>query len=453
VVNTNRRRRDSRSGRRLQEVLVRLRLITAAAVALILAIAAASAAARPTASVGAQAESITVWLMGDAQANWPEAVAAANQAFRSQHPGVDVNVQYQSWGDYKTKFEATLSSGNGPDVIEFGNTDVPKYSSAGALAPLDRNAFPNSRTWLSALSKAGTYNGKLYAVPYYAGARGVIYRTDQYKAAGIQKVPTTLAEFNSANARLMARFGGTKNPSYSAVYFPGRYWYAAMSFVYDYGGAIAKTKGGRWVGTLNSPKSLSGLTAWRSVARLYSRANKTGDEAHPQQALVFAKGAVGSFIGNGWEWPYALDPKVGNPKLTGKIGAYPMPSHTKGRYMPTFLGGSNLGVPVTSKQKGLAADWIAAFTSSGNMTRMATAGGVIPNTTSLARINASKPTLAPFAEAAKYSWFVPSTPNWANVESANVLQTMLSGILRNPGKTQDLATAASERITEILNER
>jgi N,N'-diacetylchitobiose transport system substrate-binding protein len=432
---------------------VRLRLLTATTVALVLAVAAASAAARPTASERVQADPITVWLMGDAQANWPEAVAAANQAFKSTHPGVDVTVQYQSWGDYKTKFEATLSSGNGPDVIEFGNTDVPKYSAAGALAPLSAAQFPNSRTWLSGLTKAGTYNAKLYAVPYYAGARGVIYRKDQYKAAGVTKLPSTLAEFNRANARLMARFGGAKNPSYSAVYFPGRYWYAAMSFVYDYGGSIAKTKGGRWVGNLDSPKSLSGLTAWRNVARSYSRANKTGDEAHPQQALVFAKGTVGSFVGNGWEWPYALDPKVGNPKLDGMIGAYPMPSHTPGRYMPTFLGGSNLAVPVTSKQKALAADWIAAFTSTANMTRMATAGGVIPNTTSLARINASKPALAPFAEAAKYSWFVPSTPNWANVESANVLQTMLSGILRNPSKTQELARAASQRITEILNQR
>ena len=391
--------------------------------------------------------------MGDAQANWPEAVAAANQSFKSQHPGVDVNVQYQSWGDYKTKFEATLSAGSGPDVIEFGNTDVPKYSAAGALAPLTRSDFPNSGTWLSGLTKAGSYNGKLYAVPYYAGARGVIYRTDQYKAAGITKTPKTLAEFNAAMAKLMKQFGGSKNPTYSAVYFPGRYWYAAMSFVYDYGGQIATTKNGKWVGALNSPKALSGLTAWRNVARSFSRANKTGDEAHPQQALVFAKGKVGSFVGNGWEWPYALDPKLGNPSLSNKIGAYPMPSHTPGQYMPTFLGGSNLGVPVTSKQKALASDWIAAFTNTANMTRMAAGGGVIPNTTSLAKINAAKPTLAPFAEAAKYSWFVPSTPNWANVESANVLQSMLSGILRNPSKTKELATAASARITEILNAR
>jgi N,N'-diacetylchitobiose transport system substrate-binding protein len=430
--------------------MVRRRLFAAVAVAGILAIGAASAAARPAEPTRTSADPITVWLMGDAQANWPEAVAAANAAFKAQHPGVDVDVQYQSWGDYKTKFEATLAAGSGPDVIEFGNTDVPKYSAAGALAPLNRADYPNSRTWLSGLAAAGSFRGRLYAVPYYAGARGVIYRKDQYRAAGIRAIPKTLAEFNAAGAKLMKRYG--KNRNYSAVYFPGRYWYAAMSFVYDWGGQIAAFRNGRWVGTLHEPKALSGLTAWRSMARLLSRANKTGDEAHPQQALVFAKGNVGSFIGNGWEWPYALDAKVGNPKLEGKIGAYPMPSHVRGRFMPTFLGGSNLAIPVTSKQKALAADWIAAFTSTDNERRMAVAGGVIPNTTTLASVNASKPTLAPFANAAKYSWFVPSTPNWANVESANVLQNMLSGILRNPRQTPALARRASDQITQILNE-
>jgi N,N'-diacetylchitobiose transport system substrate-binding protein len=431
---------------------MKLRLTAAAGLVVLLSLAMASATgARIAAPQARQASDITVWLMGDAQTNWPEAVAAANQAFAQKHPGVNVKVQYQTWGDYKTKFEATLGAGNGPDVIEFGNTDTPKYTAAGALAPLNKADFPNSGTWLSGLAKAGSYNGKTFAVPYYAGARGVIYRTDQYKAAGIKSTPKSLAEFQAAGQKLMAKYGGSKDPTYSAVYFPGRYWYAAMSFVYDFGGQIAKTKGGKWIGTLDSPQALQGLAAWRTTALKLSRANKTGDEAHPQQALVFAKGKVGSFVGNGWEWPYALDAKVGNPGLTGKIGAYPMPSHTKGQFMPTFLGGSVLGVPVTSKEKTLAADWIAAFTSSSNMTTMAVKGGVIPNTTTLAKINASKPTLAPFAEAAKASWFVPATPNWANVESANVLQSMLSGILRNPGKTQELAKAASARITQILN--
>ncbi len=430
---------------------MRLRFTAAAGVVALLALAAASATGARLAPQAGQADSITVWLMGDAQSNWPEAVAAANASFRQKNPGVDVNVQYQTWGDYKTKFEATLGAGNAPDVIEFGNTDTPKYMAAGALAPLNKSDFPNSGTWLSGLAKSATYNGKTYGVPYYAGARGVIYRTDQYKAAGITATPKSLAEFMAAGNKLIAKYG--KDKTYSAVYFPGRYWYAAMSFVYDFGGQIARTKDGKWLGTLDSPRSLQGLVAWREMALKLSRANKTGDEAHPQQALVFAKGKVGSFIGNGWEWPYALDPKLGDPSLAKKIGAYPMPSHTKGQYMPTFLGGSNLAIPVTSKEKARAADWIAAFTSTANMTTMAVRGGVIPNTTSLARINAAKPTLAPFAEAAKASWFVPATPQWASVESANVLQTLLSGILRNPGNTKALATDASQKITEILNAR
>jgi N,N'-diacetylchitobiose transport system substrate-binding protein len=85
------------------------------------------------------------------------------------------------------------------------------------------------------------------------------------------------------------------------------------------------------------------------------------------------------------------------------------------------------------------------------MTRMAAQGGVIPNTTTLARVNASKPTLAPFAEAAKFSWFVPSSPKWADVESANVLQSLLVKILRNPRQTAQHARTASNQINAILN--
>ena len=52
----------------------------------------------------------------------------------------------------------------------------------------------------------------------------------------------------------MAKFG--KDRRFSALYFPGRNWYASMSFVYDYGGAIARFRNGRWEGTLDSPQAI-----------------------------------------------------------------------------------------------------------------------------------------------------------------------------------------------------
>lgn len=396
-------------------------------------------------------QSITVWLQVDAQNGWPDAVKAANDAFQQQHPGVSVKVQYQTWGEHLTKLDASLAGGNSPDVVELGNTETVKYMANGALADLssDKASFPNSKNWLQGLADSGKFNGKTYAVPYYAGARAVIYNVSLYKQAGVStRAPKSLAQFVANGQKLMKKFGS--DPSFSALYWPGRYWYGGMAFVYDYGGQIATQKNGQWQGTLESPQAIAGLTALKSVVRKLSRANVTGDEAHPQQALVFAKGKVGAFLGNGWEWPYALDPKVGNPALAGHVGAYPMPSHTPGKYMPTFLGGSDLAVPITSKSKALAVDWLKDFTSTAAETKIAAAGN-IPNTTTLVKLNASKPTLAAFAEAAKYSWFVPAAKNWANVENANVLQTMFSHIIGGRTSVQKAAHDADQQITQILN--
>jgi N,N'-diacetylchitobiose transport system substrate-binding protein len=424
---------------------MKARFLVAAVLAAMLAVAATTASGGTKTG---QADKIVVWLQNDAQSGWPEAVALANRNFKAQHPGVDVDVQYQSWGNHLQKLDAGLAGGDAPDVIELGNSEMTKYMAAGAFKTLTQSAFPNNKTWLQGLKSSCQYNGKLYGVPYYAGARAVIYRKDQYKGAGIKSTPKSLAQFMADAKKLMKKYG--KDSGYSAIYFPGKYWYAAVSFVYDYGGQIAVRKGGSWKGTLNSPQALAGLNQVARIAKTLTRASKTTDEANPQQSLVFAKGKVGSFIGNGWEWPYALDEKLGDPALAPVVGAYPMPSHTPGKIMPGFLGGSDLAVPVTTKNQALAADWIKAFTSTAAESEIAKAGN-IANTTKLLAFNASNPKLAPFARAAKSSWFVPTSPNWANVENANVLQNMLVSIFTGRASVKAAANSASSQITRILN--
>jgi N,N'-diacetylchitobiose transport system substrate-binding protein len=394
-----------------------------------LALSAALAVAASTAAGGthrASAAKLVVWLQVDAQQNWPSVVGYATQQFKKRHPSVDVEVDYQSWGDHLTKFDAALAGGTVPDVIELGNTETTKYMAAHAFAAIKPGGYPNSKTWLKGLADSCRYHGKTYCVPYYAGARAVIYRKDLYRQAGIKRTPASLAAFKADGRKLMKKFG--KQSDFSAVYFPGRYWYAAMSFVYDYGG----------------------LTALKSTMVPLSRASKRIDEAHPYQALVFAKGHVAAFIGNGWEWPFALDKKQGNPALAPVMGAYPMPSHIAGRYMPTFLGGSDLGIPASSHNKSLAADWIKAYTGTASERIIAKAGN-IANTTTLLGVNKTNPQLAPFAKAAKYSWFVPTAPNWVNVENANVLKTMCTAILTNRLSVAKATAKASSQITKILN--
>ncbi len=404
----------------------------------------ATTSASNSSSSAADPASITVWLQTDAQQGWPEAVAAATTAFKVKHPNTAVNVQYQTWPDHLTKLDAALAGSTPPDVVELGNTETTKYMAAGALAELKSSSFDNSSTWLKGLADAGSYDGTMYAVPYYAGSRAVIYNSALYAGAGVTAAPTSFADLTADADKLMAKYGSDK--SFSAFYVPGKYWYQAMSWVYDNGGQIAKKDGDTWTSTLAEQPAVDAITAWKDFVTKYSRADVLGDEA--KQDAVFAQGKVAALYGNGWERGSILDPKTGNPKL--KLGSYSMPSRTKaGSSMPAFLGGSTLAVTAKSKAVNAATDWIAAFTSTASSTALVTKAGVLPNTTSL--LNLVKPADKAFADAAQNSWFVPTAPNWANVEKANVIPQALSDILSGKSSVADALKAADTQITQILN--
>jgi N,N'-diacetylchitobiose transport system substrate-binding protein len=404
-----------------------------AAAALVAALAVAAVGANG-ASGGSAANTLTVWLQVDAQSGWPEVVAAANAQFKNANPGWDVDVQYQTWGTYLQKFDATLAGGNTPDVMEFGNTQILPYMVAGAVQDLTGSSFPNQSTWLAGLAAAGRYGGKVYGVPYYAGSRVVTYRTDLFKQAKVS-VPTSLAEF-TAGARKLA----VKNTSkgFSPVYIAGTDWYIAMSFVADYGGKIAITSKGKWVGTLDRPAALAGLAAFKQFFNASSRASKTTDEARPFPYDVYAQGNAASIVGPGW-----FTCCVGD-KYKGSTAQFVMPSHTKGQPMPGFLGGSVLGAP-TRGNKAMAAAWISAYTDNASMTALR-AKGNIPNTTSLLGSSVNE-------RAARRSWFIPTAKNWIAVENGNVLRTMLSRILTGKMTIKEAAAVASDHIAFPLNHR
>ena len=411
---------------------MKARIIGAVLLVAVLGFAASSA----TGASSHSASSITVWLQVDAQSGWPDVVAAANAAFTKQHPGVDVKVQYQTWGTHLGKFDATLAGGNTPDVIEMGNTEMVKYMAAGAFQDISaaKGNFDNSATWLAGLAASGRYNGKLYGVPYYAGSRVVTYRTDLFKQAGIKSTPSSLGQFTLDAQKLNKKFGKT---GFSPVYIAGTDWYVAMSFVFDYGGGIATQVSGKWKGLLSSPKSIAGLTAYKNFYLATSRASKTTDETHPNPYDVYAQGQAGSMLGPSW-----FSCCVGK-KYTGATAQFVMPGHVKGQSILGFLGGSDLAVPATSSNKALGSDWIKDFTSTSSEKALQ-AKGNIPNATNLLGSSVNE-------RAAQRSWFVPTAKHWVDVENGNILRTMLSNILTGKLTVKQAAASASDNITYTLN--
>jgi len=415
---------------------MRLRVIGAALLVAALGVVAATASAS---SGRAQANKLTVCLQVDAQSGWPTIVAAATQQFQQQNPGWTVDVQYQNWGDHLQKFDATIAGNDTPDVIEMGNTEMTKYMAAGAFSDLTsaKGQFANSANWLAGLAKSGMYGGKIFGVPYYAGSRVITYRTDLFAKAGIKKIPTSLAQFTSDLVKVGKMNSNVKG--FSPLYVGGEDWYTALSFVYDFGGSIATTHAGKWVGTLNSPRSIAGLTAFKNFfLATQSKSTATLDGTNPYPYTVFSQGLTAANYGPAW---YSC---CTGAKYKSVTAQFVMPSHTPGKPMPGFLGGSDLAVPAQSNAKSQAIQWIADFTSTANEQALEQKGN-IPNATNLLGNSVNE-------RAAAQSWFVPQAKHWVDVENGNILKTMLSQILTGRLSVQQAATVASDNITQTLNE-
>jgi N,N'-diacetylchitobiose transport system substrate-binding protein len=415
---------------------MRLRVVAAVTAALLLGVVAASAQAS---GQRAAANKLTVWLQVDAQNGWPDIVAAANQQFQQQNPGWTVDVQYQNWGDHLQKFDATIAGNDTPDVIEMGNTEMTKYMAAGAFADLTsaKSQFQNSSSWLSGLAKSGTYGGKTFGVPYYAGSRVITYRSDLFKKAGIKKDPRSLKEFQADLVQVGSK---QKAKGFSPLYVGGEDWYTALSFVFDYGGSIAKMKRGAWVGTLDSKSSIKGLTAFKNFFHAtQSKSTATLDGTSPFPYEVFSQGLTSANYGPAW---YSC---CTGKKYKDVTAQFVMPSHTAGKPMPGFLGGSDLAVPAQSGAKTQAIQWLADFTSTQSERSLQSKGN-IPNSTNLLGSSVNE-------RAAARSWFVPQAKHWVDVENGNILKTMLAQILTGKLSVKQAATVASDNIAQTLNEK
>jgi N,N'-diacetylchitobiose transport system substrate-binding protein len=377
-------------------------------------------------------ETIRLWLNGT---DTPDAlVDYAIAEFKKIHPDVDVQLERQQWTGLVEKLTTSLSSSDAPDVVEFGNTQAQAFEAAGAVMDLTQYRDDlGGDDLLQSLLEAGTYEGSLYAVPYYAGARIVIYRKDLFEAAGIE-VPTTLEEFLQAGVALQE--ANADVPNFSGIYLPGRNWHAVLSFLWENGGDIATLEGDQWVGQLDSPGSIAGLEYFKQVFDEANAAPADSDDANDY--IAFCNGEVGMMPAPGWKPGQILNPDDGCPDMEANIGVFALPGSTSGSTAPVFLGGSNLAIPTNSQHPELALDLLKIMVSPEYQRQFASAGIIPALKSELGNVTGSDAAVAQ-ATAAQNSRFVPTSENWAGVEAAFVLQDMLTSIAQG----DDIASAAA----------
>lgn len=174
---------------------------------------AASTEASSTAESDAPLEGeITFW-HSFTQGARMEAVQKAADKFMEANPGVKINIETYSWGDFNTKWNAGLTTGDLPDMSTAqGTGEVVEMMNADVLTPIDDMVDDIGRDRFSANALADmTSDGATYGVPYYSHAQVMWYRTDLLEAAGLE-VPKTWDEFYDAAVTL------TKDGQYGAAF-------------------------------------------------------------------------------------------------------------------------------------------------------------------------------------------------------------------------------------------
>jgi N,N'-diacetylchitobiose transport system substrate-binding protein len=381
---------------------------------------------------------VRLWLNGE---DTPQAmVDYATAEFTKAHPGSKVVFERQQWTGIVEKLTTSLSSSDTPDVVELGNTQAQAFEAGGALKDLsDKKADLGGDDLVQSLVEAGTYDGKFFATPYYGGARIVFYRKDLLAKSKIA-VPTTTQEFVDAGIKLKADNAKVKN--FSGIYYPGKYWYAALPFIWDNGGDIATKDSDKWVGKLASPESVAGLTTVKTIMDKASGAPKDADEA--KDYIAFCKGQVAMLMGPGWKGGQIINKDDGCPKMEAQLGAFALPGKTAGTTAPAFLGGSNLAIAAKSKNPDLAYDLLKILASDGYQKKFAELG-LLPAKKSLLADVAGGEAAKAQATAAENTRFVPASENWAAVEASTVLPDMLVSI----AKGGDVSTEAKKADGEI----
>ena len=140
-------------------------------------------------------QTLTYWAsnQGTSLDNDKEVLTPVLQKF-TQDTGIKVNLEVIGWNDLQTRIQTAITSGQGPDVLNIGNTWAASLQATGAFLPFDddaMNAIGGKDKFVpTALATGGKEGEPPTSVPLYGLAYGLYYNKAMFAAAGLQPPKT-----------------------------------------------------------------------------------------------------------------------------------------------------------------------------------------------------------------------------------------------------------------------
>lgn len=331
------------------------------------------------------------------------------------------------------QLEQRFISGSGtPDVITSDVVWPATFARPGWLADLTK-FHPNTSAFFPGQIASGTYNGKVYGIPWFINAEGLYYRTDLVKTP-----PTTVAQLVSEAKAAMA-----KDPSLKeGLAFEGDKYEGAVTAFQSMGGQLTPPA----LNNLNSSANVAALKFESDAIHTFKIAPQAVSTWEESQVQAAWQSGQTPFALN---WPYIFSlSEASGSSLKGKTGWVPFPNAAGGTAQAS-LGGDDLVINAKSTHQPAAWKFIQYLISDSAQIDRAVAAGDPPAVKSA--YNPALYAKAPFfrQEQAVFARATPRpvTPVYTQISAQ--LQTMISSVLSGQSSPSAALSATAPTVKQL----
>lgn len=330
------------------------------------------------------------------------------------------------------------------DVFALDVIWTPEFSRAGWLLELDDvlNSV-EQEDFLSGPIQANTFDGKLYAAPWYVNGGVLFYRLDLLEKYRIAP-PVTFQELVRSAQFILDK---EKDPELHGFIWQGKQYEGlvctAMEFIHGNSAQVLGEDGA----TIDSPAAIEAVAYMRELIEIgvTPALVTTADEEATRH--IFGSGRA-IYMRN---WPYAWTVFQGDESaVRGKVGIVAVPRFPDGRHSAT-LAGWQLGINKYSTHPEAARRFIQFMVSPDSQERLAISAGFIPSRRSVyyrPRLQEAQPFVVELLSILENAQPRPVTPYYPQI--TQILQAEFSAVVAGVKPASEAMRSAKTGIDRIL---
>jgi sorbitol/mannitol transport system substrate-binding protein len=371
--------------------------------------------------------------------------------FQAENPGT--KLRFITLSENQSRAKITMSTAMGGsefDVVMISNFEAPQWGKVDWLVNLSDYAKKTQgyeeSDFIPSLRDSLSYNGNMYAVPFYGESSFLMYRKDMFEQAGIKVNPDP--NYQPTWQEVAGWADKLKTDDRAGICLRGKPGWGELLAPLD---TVINTFGGRWFdenwnAQLNSPEVKKAVNFYVDLVK---RSGELGASSAGFQecANLFGQGQTAMWYDATSAVSVLEDPKT-YPDLQGKIGYLPAPIAEKPNsgWLYTWA----LGIPKAAKNPDLAWKFISWMTSKDYLKLVGEKLGwarVPPGSrtstyTSLPEYEAISKSYGPLTLTS----IQDSTPNKPTVQPVPYTGVQFVGI----PEFQDLGTRVSQQISAAI---